>query len=42
MASPLGLAKLKQQELFFVSSFVRFLGYAYAYAYCYAYSYARM
>ena len=31
MTTPLGLAKIKQQEFFFVLSFVPFLAYAYAY-----------
>ena len=34
MASPLGLAKIKQQDFFFVLSFVRFLAYAWTMILC--------
>ena len=34
MTSPLGLAKIKQQEFFFVSSFVRFFAYPWTMILC--------
>ena len=40
MTSPLGLAKTKQREFFFVSPFVLLLVYAYTISYAYAYAYA--